>query len=74
MLTIIIPTLNESKSGYLQKLLDAYKSTAEIEIVCVDGGSLDNTLELIKEAGVRLIETGLASRAARLNVGIQEAK
>ncbi|MEP1385659.1 MAG: glycosyltransferase [Paraglaciecola sp.] len=74
MLTIIIPTLNESKSGYLQKLLDTYRPTAEIEIVCVDGGSLDNTLELIKEAGVRLIETGLASRAARLNVGIQEAK
>ncbi|MEP0356547.1 glycosyltransferase [Paraglaciecola sp.] len=74
MLTIIIPTLNESKSGYLKKLLEAYKPTEKIEVICVDGGSLDSTLELIKEAGVRLIETRLASRAARLNAGIQEAK
>ncbi|MFT2091564.1 glycosyltransferase [Paraglaciecola sp. 2405UD69-4] len=74
MLTIIIPTLNESKSGYLNKLLQAYKPSANLEVLCVDGGSSDNTLNLIQEAGVGLIETDFSSRAARLNVGIEAAK
>ena len=74
MLTIVIPTLNESKTGYLPRILSDYSGLAEIEIICVDGGSTDNTVSLVKQSGVRLIVTDICSRAGRLNVGIKAAK
>jgi glycosyltransferase involved in cell wall biosynthesis len=73
MLSIIIPTLNESKSGYLARILGAYTHLPQCEIICVDGGSTDNTLDIITQAGATLIKTTIASRAGRLNKGIKHA-
>lgn len=74
LLTIVIPTLNESKSGYLAKILSAYNGVAGIEIICVDGGSADDTESLIKRSKAKLICTDICSRAGRLNEGIKQAK
>jgi glycosyltransferase involved in cell wall biosynthesis len=74
LLSIIIPTLNESKTGYLSKIFDAYYGIPEIEIICVDGGSTDDTILLIKRSAAKLIVTDISSRAGRLNVGIKQAK
>ena len=74
MLSIIVPTLNESKAGYLPKILDAYREVPDIEIICVDGGSTDNTISVIKQSTARLITTNLSSRAGRLNAGIAQSK
>lgn len=74
MLSIIIPTLNESKTGYLKTILTAYKPLVDCEIICVDGGSYDNTLDVINDSQARLIQTSIQSRAGRLNIGIQNAK
>jgi glycosyltransferase involved in cell wall biosynthesis len=74
LLTIVIPTLNESKSGYLAKILSAYNGVAGIEIICVDGGSADDTESLIKQSKAKLICTDICSRAGRLNEGIKQAK
>jgi len=74
MLSIIIPTLNESKTGYLSRILQSYNDLEQCEIICVDGGSVDNTLTILAAAGVRLIKTNIASRAGRLNAGILHAK
>jgi len=73
MLSIIIPTLNESKTGYLCQILQSYKTLKDVEIICVDGGSVDDTLTIIADADVELIKTKIASRAGRLNVGIEQA-
>ena len=73
MLSIVIPTLNEEKTGYLQEILQSYQGLQNCEIICVDGGSTDKTLDIIAAAGVRLINTEIASRAGRLNAGIQQA-
>ena len=71
MLSIVIPTLNESKTGYLSKILNAYRGLADIEIICVDGGSSDDTVSLIKQSHAKLITTDVCSRAGRLNEGIK---
>lgn len=73
MLSIIIPTLNESKTGYLRQILQSYKALKGVEIICVDGGSVDDTLTIIADAEVELVKTNIASRAGRLNVGIEQA-
>lgn len=74
MLSIVIPTLNESKTGYLAKILLAYHSLVDMEIICVDGGSTDNTIALIHQFNATLINTDVCSRAGRLNEGIKHAK
>ena len=74
MLSIVIPTLNESKTGYLSKIFDAYDGVPDIEIICVDGGSTDDTILLIKQSNAKLIVTAVSSRAGRLNTGIKQAK
>jgi glycosyltransferase involved in cell wall biosynthesis len=74
LLSIIVPTLNESKIGYLPKILNAYLDVDGIEIICVDGGSSDNTISLIKQSNAKLITTDIGSRAGRLNAGIKQAK
>jgi glycosyltransferase involved in cell wall biosynthesis len=74
LLSIIIPTLNESQTGYLPKIFDAYHKVPGIEIICVDGGSTDSTISLIKQSTARLIATDVSSRAGRLNAGIAQSK
>ena len=74
MLSIIITTLNESQTGYLPKIFDAYHKVPGIEIICVDGGSTDSTISLIKKSTARLIATDVSSRAGRLNAGIAQSK
>jgi GT2 family glycosyltransferase len=74
LLSIVIPTLNESKTGYLAKILCAYQNLEGIEIICVDGGSTDDTISLIKQSYCKLIVTDISSRAGRLNEGIKQAK
>lgn len=48
MISIIIPTLNEAK--YLERALKSIKNQTSqaFEIIIVDGGSIDNTLEIAK--------------------------
>lgn len=74
MLSIVVATLNESKTGYLAKILSTYQGLADIEVICVDGGSTDNTLSLIQQSYAELITTDISSRAGRLNVGIKQAQ
>ena len=74
MLSIVVPTLNESKTGYLAKILTAYTGLVGVELIFVDGGSTDATISLIKQSDAKLITTDICSRAGRLNAGIKQAK
>jgi rSAM/selenodomain-associated transferase 2/rSAM/selenodomain-associated transferase 1 len=65
-ISIIIPTLNEGEN--LASTLASTESSADLEIIVVDGGSSDETLELVKSFGVRLLTTA-AGRARQLNAG-----
>lgn len=72
-LSIIIPVLNEE--GYIGKLLDyliANCSDITREIIVVDGGSVDRTVELAENRGVKVLRSE-KGRALQMNVGAKEA-
>jgi glycosyltransferase involved in cell wall biosynthesis len=74
MLSVIIPTFNEIKSGYIQKIFPLLKNTKDIEVLCIDSNSTDGTREFIQEYGFKLITTDTTSRAKRLNLGMENAQ
>jgi len=71
--SIIIPALNESE--YIGRLLDHLLANLTIthEIIVVDGGSKDDTVEICEQRGVQVLKSQ-ASRAIQQNTGAQNAK
>lgn len=74
MLSVIIPVLNEEK--HLKATLNQlYRFiTPEIEILVVDGGSVDNTCDIAHLSGARLLHSPVKSRSAQMNLGAWEAQ
>lgn len=74
MISVIIPILNEEETigRLLQHLRDASKTS--IEIIVVDGGSTDNSKNIVKNfSNVTLLESE-KGRAKQMNFGAQRAK
>jgi|JI71714B2RNA_FD_contig_71_1692232_length_963_multi_16_in_0_out_0_1 rSAM/selenodomain-associated transferase 2 len=65
-ISIIIPVLNEA--AILAQTIAALPSAKSIEIIVVDGGSQDNTPEIAKTLGVKIIKTE-PGRATQMNAG-----
>lgn len=76
MISIIIPTLNEEKYiGTLLGFLTNHPQNDKYEVIVVDGGSDDATLEIIKSfSSVQLHQTSEASRAHQMNQGAHVSK
>lgn len=73
MISVIIPTLNEA--AHLGKTLELVRAnTAPHEIIVVDGGSSDATVERACEQGATVLRAGKAGRAAQMNLGAQNAR
>jgi len=70
-ISIIIPTLNEADTIGAQ--LSEIRGLAGVEVIVVDGGSHDNTVEIAQTYGVRLIKTS-PGRALQLNKGAEVAQ
>ena len=74
-ISIIIPVLNEE--GFIGSILDHLaktKSTLLIqEIICVDGGSSDQTVSTAQSHGAKVI-VGERGRAKQMNLGAKEAQ
>lgn len=70
-LTVVIPTLNEEKDLY--KTLSSIKNLAD-EILVVDSGSTDKTIEVAKNYGARVINHPFVSFSDTRNFGDREAK
>jgi rSAM/selenodomain-associated transferase 2 len=67
VISIIIPVLNEAKT--IQTTLLAIEKTPDCEIIVVDGGSIDNTVDLAKECGAIVIVSSHPGRAQQMNAG-----
>lgn len=71
-ISIIIPTLNEEEN--IRKLLDNLKNLkGDFEVIFSDGGSLDKTLNIIKDFGNYKIINSDRGRAKQLNNGAKES-
>ena len=70
MISIVIPTFNESKTGYLKLILTQLALLDNAEVLVIDGGSTDGTLDIIKGFGAKVEMLPNSSRAARLKMGI----
>ena len=64
--SVIIPALNEAPT--IASLIETIKSSMPYEIILADGGSTDDTAQIARAAGARVIST-TKGRAAQMNAG-----
>ena len=73
MIAVIIPTLNEAE--LLPETLNCVRANdAACEVLVVDGGSGDGTVQLAEAGGARIIQSPKRQRAFQMNLGAQEAR
>lgn len=77
-ISIIMPSLNVA--GYIQLCINSVLSQTlkDIEIICVDAGSTDGTLEILrdyekKDNRIKVIVSDIKSYGYQMNLGIQAA-
>lgn len=76
--SVIIPMLNSRQ--YIQECLESVinQTLKEIEVICVDAGSTDGTLEILadfaqKDKRIRVIDSNKKSYGHQVNLGIEAA-
>ncbi|MCA1850196.1 MAG: TIGR04283 family arsenosugar biosynthesis glycosyltransferase [Acidobacteria bacterium] len=71
-LSIIIPTFNEARS--ISQTLDAVMSIqGRVEVIVVDGGSFDGTIEIVRGRGARVV-TSERGRGLQMHAGACAAR
>lgn len=69
-ISIIIPVLNEVDN--IKKVLTSTQPSQNVEVIVVDGGSVDGTLELVKSLDIKVVSAP-TGRAFQMNVGAKVA-
>ncbi|MGF1938237.1 MAG: TIGR04283 family arsenosugar biosynthesis glycosyltransferase [Nostoc sp. ChiQUE02] len=65
-ISIIIPAINEA--GNIKEAIATTQQSINIEVILVDAGSKDGTVEIAQSLGVKVISSSLG-RAVQMNVG-----
>ena len=76
MFSVVLPCFNESRHGYLPKILENLRSqTGSKQLIAVVSPSQDDTLAIIQQfPEIEIIQATASNRAQRLNVGINASK
>lgn len=74
LISVIVPTLNEE--NHIERLLESIKrqSSASFEVLIVDGGSKDRTLDVARFHGAKIIELPGHGEFVSRNIGTKTAK
>lgn len=73
-ISVIIPTLNESaRIGRLIRYLHQHGGSHLLEVIIVDGGSHDDTMELASNEGARVFMSEVSNRGSQMNIGAKRA-
>lgn len=72
IISIIIPVVNEALN--IDKYLSKFSNLLNTEIIFVDGGSEDNTVELIEKKGFNVIKSPVKMRSFQMNLGAKNAQ
>ncbi len=67
-ISVIIPVLNEAEN-----IAATIASTKNVEVIVVDGGSQDDTVQIVRALGVKVLLPKTANRAQQMNAGAQAA-
>ncbi|BAZ29764.1 glycosyl transferase family protein [Cylindrospermum sp. NIES-4074] len=70
IISIIIPTLNEAEN--IKNAIASTQPSTNIEIIVVDGGSIDDTVEITQKLSVKFIYSS-PGRAGQMNAGAAAA-
>ncbi|MEP0711629.1 TIGR04283 family arsenosugar biosynthesis glycosyltransferase [Algoriphagus sp.] len=74
-ISVIIPCLNEAENlSHLLPFLLKNSGESVKEIILVDGGSTDDSVEVARSFGILVLESPLPNRAVQLNLGASRAK
>ena len=72
-LTVVVPALNEAR--HLPSLLaDLQRWPNALEIVVVDGGSTDKTIQVAHQGGARVLQSPVQGRGQQLQHGLQSSQ
>jgi rSAM/selenodomain-associated transferase 2 len=71
-ISIIIPTLNEAQN--LPRTLSTLQTIPSVELIVVDGGSVDDTVSVAESWGIKVIRSPVSGRANQMNLGAAMAQ
>ena len=72
--SLIMPAYNEEKTiGKLLSHLEKFGDDRLLEIIVMDGGSNDRTVEIVQENNARCLVSEQKGRAAQMNMGVQHS-
>jgi rSAM/selenodomain-associated transferase 2 len=76
MISVVIPTLNAETglAAALTALVPAVVDGIVREVIVVDGGSVDKTLQIADQAGADIVKATVACRGAQLAAGALKAR
>lgn len=66
-ISIIIPVFNEAE--IIEKTLVKLVNNSGVELIVIDGGSSDRTVELVKKMGIQVVSSSKQGRANQMNFG-----
>jgi rSAM/selenodomain-associated transferase 2 len=69
-ISVVVPVLNEA--GRIKSALASFENATNVEVIVVDGGSQDETVEIAKSLGVQVISSPIG-RACQMNAGAKVA-